>query len=405
VTSWPTLPLRRLFSVVNGGTPTSDGGNWNGGLPWATPVDLARVDGGVLGVTDRTLTESGLASGSRSVPAGSLLLSTRAPIGYVAETAARTAFNQGCRGLSSKIPLTLRYFRYQLSSVGDRLQAWGQGSTFVELSGDALAAFPLVAPPLPAQRAIADYLDRETARIDALITAKRRMVELLEERVHTLRSRWYDLLAAEVGTVPLRRMLTSLEQGWSPRCDNYPATKGEWGVLKTSSVSGGTFSCAENKRLPETEEPDLRWVVQDDDLLVVRGSGSLAAVGQAAVARVGKHRLLLSDLLYRVRLRSAAPEFVASALRSPQARQQVEGAVRSDVGQTLKVRGDDLKSLLIPAAKPSRQVEVVRALRLQLDPLDNASRDLGRSIALLQERRQALITAAVTGQIHIPEAA
>ncbi len=91
------------------------------------------------------------------------MLSTRAPIGYVAETTSEMAFNQGRRGLVPKTRFDVRYFRYQFVSLSSKLISEGQGSTFVELSGDSLAAVPLHVPPVGQQSAIADYLDAETA--------------------------------------------------------------------------------------------------------------------------------------------------------------------------------------------------------------------------------------------------
>ncbi|MCL4293998.1 MAG: restriction endonuclease subunit S, partial [Acidimicrobiia bacterium] len=170
--TWQSVPLRRLFRVVNGGTPTSDEDNWGGGIQWATPVDLGRVHGGTLDGTDRTLSSIGLRTGSAAVPAGSLVISTRAPIGYVAEATTTTAFNQGCRGLVPTTSLDSRFYRYVVVAMTDQLQAAGQGSTFVELPGDALAEQRMPMPPVRLQRAIADFLDAETARIDALITKK-----------------------------------------------------------------------------------------------------------------------------------------------------------------------------------------------------------------------------------------
>lgn len=59
---------------MNGGTPTVDEAHWNGEVPWATPVDLARVNGGLLVETERSLTVEGLRSGSRLVPEGALIV-------------------------------------------------------------------------------------------------------------------------------------------------------------------------------------------------------------------------------------------------------------------------------------------------------------------------------------------
>ncbi|MHB8289431.1 MAG: restriction endonuclease subunit S [Acidimicrobiales bacterium] len=186
VTSFQQVQLRRAFRVVNGGTPTSEPNNWDGDVPWVTPVDLGIVNGGIVRATSRSLSELGLASGSSAVPGGSLIVSTRAPIGYVAEVSERTALNQGCRGLVPARTLDVRYFCYQLLAMTEALQSRGQGSTFQELSSDGLAASSIFLPSLAEQRAIADYLDRETARIDALIEKIDHQIALLREHRRAL---------------------------------------------------------------------------------------------------------------------------------------------------------------------------------------------------------------------------
>lgn len=81
------VQIRRLARLANGGTPTADDIYWGGSVLWATPVDLARVDGGTISTTSRTLTAAGVRTGSATIPARSVRLSTRAPIGYAAVTA------------------------------------------------------------------------------------------------------------------------------------------------------------------------------------------------------------------------------------------------------------------------------------------------------------------------------
>jgi type I restriction enzyme S subunit len=186
VSQWPRAQLRRLFRIVNGGTPTADPINWDGEVRWATPVDLARVDGEFIDETERRLTVTGLHSGSRSVPSGSLILSTRAPIGYVAQTTREMSFNQGCRGLVPVVSMDIRYFRYQLSALRDDLQSLGAGSTFQELSTEALATMRLTNPNIEMQRVIADFLDTETVRIDGLVNKQRLIIDLLTERRQAL---------------------------------------------------------------------------------------------------------------------------------------------------------------------------------------------------------------------------
>src|SRR5947199_593454 len=80
------LPLKRLFRVVNGATPSSgDEHYWDGDVPWATPDDLGKLNSRLLNATRRTITEDGyLSCGTTLMPGGSIVLSTRAPIGHVA---------------------------------------------------------------------------------------------------------------------------------------------------------------------------------------------------------------------------------------------------------------------------------------------------------------------------------
>ena len=395
-------PIRRVFRVVNGGTPISSPENWGGAIAWATPIDLARCNGGKISSTQRYLTPAGLHSGSRTVPRGSLIVSSRAPIGYVAETTGAMAFNQGCKGLIPMRRVDIRFFRYQLSAMVDELQSCGQGSTFSELSADALASIRISVPHLPMQRHIADYLDAETDRIDSLIFKKRQLVQLLDERAQSLRDSWFESLSSVYGLVTLRRCSTQIEQGWSPICDSEPAESHEWGVIRTSAVSSGVFLTEKSKRLPEVTKPEPRWLLRDGDLLVTRGSGSRSMVGRACVARVGNRNLTLSDLVYRVRLTQTDSDYVASALLSSQARAQIERSTRTDAGMTLKIRRDDLADIRIPAVPMSRQASEVADLVKSLSSLHDSRPVLEKQLELLAERRQAVIAAVVTGDTPVP---
>jgi type I restriction enzyme S subunit len=295
---------------------------------------------------------------------------------------------------------------------------WAQSDAFIEeivarsigvsypaIRADEVGDIRIALPESAEQREIADFLEVETARIDALIEKKRRMTGVLVNREAAVMDRWAKGCFARFGAMALRRRITAIEQGWSPQCQNVAAEPEEWGVLRTSAVTSGSFQPSENKLLPDDIEPDLRWVVRDGDLLMTRGSGSLALVGQAVVARVDSRHLMISDLIYRIRLREQHPDFVAAVLRSPQLRSLIEACVRSDAGLTLKLRVDDIKGLPIPAASVSEQVRSCKDLDDMLRPLSQARQAIERQIGFLHEHRQALITSAVTGQLDVAKAA
>ena len=271
-----------------------------------------------------------------------------------------------------------------------------------EIDNDLLRTLSITLPPVDEQRAIADYLDAETARIDALITKKQQLIHLLSESYQANIDQWFDELSSRHGKVVLRRLVSGIEQGWSPVCDGVPAGPGEWGVLKTSAVSSGNFTPQENKRLPADVEPDLRWRVLDGDLLATRGSGSRSMVARFCVARPMDRLLTISDLIYRLRLEDGDSDFVAAAMRSSSARSQVESSIRTDVGQTLKVRRDDLADLLVPALPSGKQRSEFLGLDDKLHQLRSVKDLLESQLDLLSERRQALITAAVIGEFTVP---
>ncbi len=150
--------------------------------------------------------------------AGSLILSTRAPIGYIARTNREVAFNQGCKALVPITDIDARYYTYVLGSSTRQLQGLGQGSTFAELSNEALLGFAVPAPPLAAQRKIADFLDAETARIDALVAKERQLREaLVERRVALFEHALMEMTASRTTSsraVTLGQILIQLTNGY-----------------------------------------------------------------------------------------------------------------------------------------------------------------------------------------------
>ncbi len=395
-----TLPIRRVFRVVNGGTPKSDPENWGGEIAWATPVDLGQRNGKTVSVTDRTVTQAGLRSGSRAVREGSLLVSSRAPIGYIAETTRLMAFNQGCKGLEPTQDADVRFFRYQLSTMTEDLQARGQGSTFLELSADALAATPIVVPPVAEQRAIADYLDTETSQIDTLITKKRRMIELLEERWIAVVSDATTDSSRNGSRIALRRMVESTIGGaWGK-------DPGQ-GDLDTLCVRGTDFDTAflrvDKDRAPTRgftyEEFQRRRLVDGDLVIEKSGGGDKQPVGRV-VQWIGNDAGVPTN--FAARLRPAAgvdSRFLAFLLRAS----YEIGVTRRWIKQTTGIQNLDLGGFLSEkyALPPREQSSIAKQL-------DEATRyrslmqgKLYTQIGLLVERRQALITAAVTGELSM----
>lgn len=393
--------LRRVFKVVHGGTPTSEPENWDGGIAWATPIDLGRLNGSRIGETQRTITTAGLRTGSSLVPSGSLIVSTRAPIGYVAETTTPMAFNQGCRGLVPRAELDVRFFRYQLVVSAERLQSLGQGSTFLELSTDGLASFPLAVPPLSNQRAVADYLDAQTAQIEVLLQDAERLRQLALERVWT---RFCETVTSTTAPeVPLRRVLLSISDG--PFGSAFTST--DYSVDGAFVVRLGNIGMAEFDPEPEARIPMtlyasfLRHEVRPGDLLIAGLGDEGRHAGRACVAPdLGPAMVKGKCFCARVDERLADPRYLALYLSSSLGAQEV--AVVSHGSGRVMINLEIAKALPVILPVRSLQTEIVELIAAEQARADRAEALLDRQIALLSERRQALIEAAVTGQFEIP---
>ena len=271
----------------------------------------------------------------------------------------------------------------------------------IELNREALAGAPIALPPLVEQRRIADFLDVETARIDQLTGLQQSVLEKIRQRDRAVRDNLVDELVEKAGELPLRRYSPRIEQGSSPSCENHPRELSEWGVLKLSAVKKGKFFSSENKQLPGDIEPLIEYEVRDGDLLVTRAN-TPELVGDVAVVSGAGRRLLLPDLIYRVGLdRRIAADFVAQVFLSTRVRSMIQATARGSSQSMVKLRGEDIREWPVPRADAVQQARLVAAIDDQLQSSDKLRTAINRQLALLAERRQALITAAVTGGITV----
>ena len=180
---WETCKIHHHFTIVNGGTPSTNNEDfWDGEIAWVTPEDLGENDDAVISESGRSITPAGVANSSARVcPEGSIIMSTRAPIGHLAITATPTTTNQGCRTLVPKNDINCTFAYYALIASREVIQSKGQGSTFMEISASDLKKHEIVTPPSVEQRAIADYLDQQTSRIDRLVEHAETAIARLHE--------------------------------------------------------------------------------------------------------------------------------------------------------------------------------------------------------------------------------
>ena len=181
---WAIKSLKYAFRrIVGGSTPSSAKPIfWDGDIVWITPADVSKTTR--LKNSRRRITQEGLLSCSTElVPSGSIIVTSRAPVGNVALAETELCTNQGCKALIVPSSTINPIFAFHLLSIlKPELQRLATGTTFTEIATSKLGAIQLPIPPLREQIAIIAYLNRETAKIDSLIERCETAIELFKER-------------------------------------------------------------------------------------------------------------------------------------------------------------------------------------------------------------------------------
>lgn len=291
-------------------------------------------------------------------------------------------------------------FLHYMTNQKDFWEKGGSAQPYVKVSETLRKRFFI--PDLATQRQIADFLDRETARIDLLIEKKQRLVALLGERQEVRVEE--ELNRVDPAYVHrLKFAIRRIEQGWSPQCEDACVEGEKWGVLKLGAITTGVYREEQHKTLPETIEPIPSLRVQVGDVLVARASGSPKLVGKAAFVETANLNLMLSDKHFRLapNLRKVLPEYLAIVVNSGKSRSQIEDRLSSAEGMARNIGQSVIYGLRCPFPPLEMQRKILNAVRSSKATTDALVSKTNASIDRLKEYRSALITAAVTGQIDV----
>lgn len=312
----------------------------------------------------------------------------------------RAALNQRvCALRDAPTRSDARFVAYALPRELSRINELTYSTTVKHLSSGQVKAIRLAMPNVDGQRAIADYLDRETARIDELIVEQEALLNALLERRRAAVAEGVAPAGRPSG-MRLKHVLRTVRQGWSPQCEAVRATGDEWGVLKTGCVNNGSFRPEENKKLPEGVPPRRDTVVRRGEVVVCRAS-TRDLVGSAAVITDDWPRLMLSDKLYALTVDTtiAEPGYVALRLGTRAMRDLIEIEASGASHSMQNISQADILNLPMELPALDEQRRVLSLLKATTRRIDDLMAECRALITLLKERRAALITAAVTGQI------
>lgn len=183
---WVPAKLKyALVEIGSGGTPdTSQDSNWainDDGVPWVSIADMSSLE--AVNCTAKALTGRGLLEKKLRIwPTGTLLFSMYASLGHVSVLAVPAAINQAILALVPSAETDQSFLRWWLKFLQPRLVEQANSNTQDNLNAYKVSNLPFIKIALPEQSAIATFLDRETAKIDALVAEQERLITLLAEK-------------------------------------------------------------------------------------------------------------------------------------------------------------------------------------------------------------------------------
>ncbi|AOV10258.1 restriction endonuclease subunit S [Klebsiella michiganensis] len=363
---WEWVTLATVGEIVGGGTPKSDNPQYwaKNGIKWLTPADLYGLKGKYISSGARDISPTGLSNSSaRLMPKGSVLFSSRAPIGYVAIADAELSTNQGFKSCVPYIKDSAEYIYYFLMASAKKIDAEASGTTFKEVSGAIVSKILFPLPPLSEQLKIVSRANELMSLCDQLeqhtltsLDAHQQLVETLlttltdSQNADELAENWarisdhFDtLFTTEASIDALKQTILQLavmgklvqssdvveykklktflsfgpRNGFSPvESKNNTRIK----VLKLGATSYGELNIQESKFVDIDIDNNSHLYINEGDILIQRGN-SANFVGCNVLVKENHKNIIYPDLMMKIRTNEdLLPEYASIWLSSPLAR-------------------------------------------------------------------------------------
>ena len=392
MSEWKETRIKEFANVVAGGTPsTSNDEYWNGNIGWITPADLSNYKFRYISNGERNITELGLQKSSACLlPKNTVLLSSRAPIGYVAIAEAELATNQGFKNLvCDKTKADYRFVYYWLLLNTEVLKSFATGATFPEISASTVKKVKAILPDLPTQKRIADIL----STYDDLIENNNRRIALLEKAAQELYKEWF--VRFRFPGYENTKFENGLPEGWEyirfgnaieiidgDRGVNYPKQEefyedGECLFLNAGNVTKNGFDFSSCSYITKEKDQILRKgkLQTGDVVLTTRGTvGNVAFLNETMTfspMRINSGMVILRNLGV------VSPEYIYTALRHESLQKAMMMYASGSAQPQLPI-------------KDMRRIKIIKADAKTMDEFTKYVADIYKQVSLMIMKNQAI---------------
>lgn len=411
---WEVIRIKHaLKSMGSGGTPnTSVAAYWSDdetGIPWVAIADMSSHD--YVEQTAKRLTSSGMESKGLCIwPAGTLLFSMYASLGHVTELRVAATTNQAILSLVPNERTSQAFLKRWFEFLRPKLVEHASSNTQDNLNAEKVRNLLALRPPMQEQTQIAAFLDRETAKIDDLVAELRRLMEMLKEKRQAV---IFHAVTQGLNThAPMKpsgiEWLGDVPEHWAvSRIANVFREVAEAGTDELPILSVSIHRGVSDKEI-DGEDMERKVTRSDDrskykqvapgDLVynMMRawqgGFGTVNVAGMVSPAYVVARPKMKLETAY-----------IEHLLRTPQAIEQMRRHSRGVTDFRLRLYWDEFKNIRVPLPPEEEAIAICTKISEMVEKFSAMSAGCEESIALLQERRTALISAAVTGKVDVKE--
>lgn len=415
---WEIRKIKNNFMIYAGATPKSEKAEyWDGGIPWITPADFKTTDK-YVSYGRKSLTALGYDScGSTLVPAGSIIFSKRAPVGSVVIAKNTLCTNQGCLACIPNDAVNSTYFYYCMSIFTEQFELVSAGTTFKEIAASTFASFLLPCPPLSQQNEIVNFLDKESSRIDSMLSKTRSSIEeykKLKQAVITQavtkgvrgEREMKDSGVEWIGEIPKKWNRCKLNSICTfingDRSKNYPSSEDfqDIGIpfIGEDSLNGffvDTYSARHISPAKYASMGGLK-ITQGDILYTLRGS----TIGKNAIANFNDGTIASS--LVGIRVKSpflASSSFLFYWLNSPNEFVQRDLCINGSTAPNLSA--ENVAQFFIYIPDITEQHEIADYLDAKCAEIDRLIAKKEQLVKELESYKKSLIYEVVTGKREV----
>lgn len=398
--SYREYKISEIGKIVSGATPkTSIPENYGGNIAWITPADLSGYQEKYISRGARNITQAGYDSCSAQLmPAGTVLLSSRAPIGYVAIAQNPICTNQGFKSIVPNDSVDSEFLYYQLKYLQKQIQEMGSGTTFKEISAKKLGEVKIVVPSISEQKRI-------VARIEELFSELDNGVETLRKTKQQLAVYRQAVLKDAFGQIseddykPLSEVIAGSPQNglYKPRTAYGQGTR----ILRIDGFyDGKILSDYDFKRLQLSQSEIRQYQLHSGDLVVNRVN-SMPYLGKCALVRELDDITVFESNIMRMSLNSTKvdPEYVTYYLSSFMGRKELTKNAKQAVNQASINQGDVVNSMVPVPESIDEQRKAVLVIKARLSVCDNIEKTVDTALQQAEAMRQSILKQAFEGRL------